>query len=139
MSLVLRDFRSSDIEPVLELWSTADGIELDASDSLGALGAFLRRNPGLSTVAFLGGSLAGAALCGHDGRRGLLHHLAVADFARRRGVGQAIVERCLEQLREAGIIKCHALVFRDNRYGQLFWTPAGWDFREKVSLYSRFV
>jgi hypothetical protein len=30
-------------------------------------------------------------------------------------------------------------VFRDNRFGELFWTPTGWKFREKVSLYSRFV
>ncbi|MBW2241244.1 MAG: GNAT family N-acetyltransferase [Deltaproteobacteria bacterium] len=93
----------------------------------------------MSTVAWLDGKLAGAALCGHDGRRGLLHHLAVADFARRQGVGQAIVERCLSRLGETGIIKCHALVFRDNRFGELFWAPTGWDFREKVSLYSRFV
>ena len=56
-----------------------DGIELDVSDSPAALKDFLARNPGLSTVAVLDGRLAGAALCGHDGRRGLLHHLAVRD------------------------------------------------------------
>ena len=139
MSLDLREFRPTDIASVLELWATANGIELDSSDAPEALTAFLARNPGSSTVAFLNGSLAGAALCGHDGRRGLLHHLAVADFARRQGVGRAIVERCLSRLREAGIIKCHALVFRDNRFGELFWTPIGWDLREKVSLYSRFA
>ena len=66
-------------------------------------------------------------------------YTAVAEFARRRGVGQAMVNRCLSRLREAGIIKCHALVFRENRFGELFWTPTGWDLRQKVSLYSRFV
>ena len=139
MSLELREFRPADIASVVELWSAAEGIELDASDSPEVLASFLQRNPGLSTVAFVGGSLAGAALCGHDGRRGLLHHLAVAEFARRQGVARAVVDRCLGQLRLAGILKCHALVFRDNRFGELFWTPAGWDLREKVSLYSRFA
>jgi ribosomal protein S18 acetylase RimI-like enzyme len=139
MSLDVRAFELIDIPSAIGLWSAADGIELDASDSPEALASFLRRNPGSSTVAFLDGSFAGAALCGHDGRRGLLHHLAVADFARRRGVGRAILERCLSRLREAGILKCHALVFRDNRFGELFWTPAGWDRRDLVCLYSRFV
>ena len=139
MSLELREFRPTDIASVVNLWVSADGIELDSSDAPEALASFLKRNPGLSTIAYLNSSLAGAALCGHDGRRGLLHHLAVADFARRQGVGRAIIERCLSGLRNAGIIKCHALVFRDNRFGELFWKPTGWDFREKVALYSRFV
>ena len=139
MSLELRELRTHDIERVVALWASAEGVELDRSDSPEALVAFLARNPGLSSVAFLDGELAGAALCGHDGRRGLLHHLAVAPFARRRGVGRAIVERCLGQLRGAGIIRCHALVFRDNRFGELFWTPTGWDLRDKVALYSRFA
>lgn len=139
MALELREFRVADIEVVIDLWSEAEGVELDASDSPSALESFLSRNPGLSTVAHLDDSLVGAALCGHDGRRGLIHHLVVAPVARREGAGQAIVGRCLASLREAGIIKCHVLVFRSNRFGELFWGRTGWELRDKVDLYSQFL
>jgi ribosomal protein S18 acetylase RimI-like enzyme len=37
------------------------------------------------------GVILGAVLCGNDGRRGYLHHLAVAAEWRRRGIGKALV------------------------------------------------
>lgn len=45
VSREIRELRSSDIVPTIELWSAADGIELDSSDTSEALEAFIGRNP----------------------------------------------------------------------------------------------
>jgi ribosomal protein S18 acetylase RimI-like enzyme len=67
----------------------------------------------------------GAVLCGHDGRRALVYHLAVADAHRHQGMGSALVRACLTALREQGIGKCHIMVFRDNHETSQFWNHLG--------------
>ena len=139
MAFELSTFQVDHIAAALGLWSESEGIELGSSDSPEGLESFLTRNPGLSWVALDGGRLVGAALCGHDGRRGYIHHLAVATSERRSGIGQALAKQCLSGLRAAGIEKCHIFVFRANRFGELFWSPTGWQRRDDVQMFSRFL
>ena len=81
--------------------------------------------------------MVGAVLCGHDGRRGYLHHLAVATSHRRRGIGRELVERCMDGLRREGIAKCHLMVYHHNAAGQAFWRSIGWHGRDDILLMSR--
>ena len=80
----------ADHAAVVELWCSAEGIGLSSADSRPEIEHYLERNPGMSFVARDDGQIVGAALCGHDGRRGYLHHLAVAQSHRRRGIGTAL-------------------------------------------------
>jgi putative acetyltransferase len=98
---VVREFLASDLDDAVELWSQSDGVGLNESDTRDALLRFLARNPGLSAVAIAGAELVGAILCGHDGRRGTIHHLAVAPAYRRNGVGSELLDYCLSRLRES--------------------------------------
>jgi ribosomal protein S18 acetylase RimI-like enzyme len=98
---------------------------------------YLARNPGMSFVACDGGRVVGAVLCGTDGRRGYLHHLAVAAPDRQRGLGRALVQRCLDALAAAGITKCHLFVFAPNIPARNFWTRIGWRLREDIVVMSR--
>jgi ribosomal protein S18 acetylase RimI-like enzyme len=139
MTVEFRKFEVDDVAAALDLWSEAEGIGLGTSDSPAHLEAFLARNPGLSWVALRGASLAGAALCGHDGRRGYIHHLAVAPSERRSGIGRKLVAQCLSALRDAGIVKCHIFVFRANPFGELFWSSTGWQRRDDVDMFSHFL
>jgi ribosomal protein S18 acetylase RimI-like enzyme len=66
---------------------------------------YLVRNPKLSFVARRGTRLIGCVMCGHDGRRGYLQHLAVDPTHQRRGVGTALVGRCLMELKAWGSTK----------------------------------
>jgi GNAT superfamily N-acetyltransferase len=84
-----------DYDAVLALWQRCEGVGLTPSDSREAVRAYLIRNPGLSFVARQDGKIVGAVLCGHDGRRGYLYHLAVAPENRHQGLGRAIVDACL--------------------------------------------
>ena len=109
---------------------------LSAADSREGIRRFLERNPGSSLVAVQGDAIVGAVLGGHDGRRGLIHHLAVGESARRQGVGKILLTECLKRLEHAGIDKCHVLVFTDNAAGNGFWRASGATERRELSVYS---
>jgi putative acetyltransferase len=124
----------ADYEEVLRLWQSAEGVGLNESDTRPAIAAYLRRNPRMSFVARNGNALIGAVLCGHDGRRGYLHHLAVAPPARRQGIGTKMVNRCLAELKRLGILKCNIFLYADNDDGDRFWQSAGWKKRQDLCL-----
>jgi ribosomal protein S18 acetylase RimI-like enzyme len=132
----IRPMRSTDYAAVLSLWQATEGLTLREADSEEAFGRYLARNPGLSFVVEGEAGLAGAVLCGHDGRRGYLHHLAVAPDRRRQGLGRALVERCLEVLRTQGILKCHLFVRTENTAALSFWRQLGWFGRPDVVMLS---
>ncbi|WP_149588453.1 GNAT family N-acetyltransferase [Tabrizicola flagellatus] len=134
--MTLRPFLPSDIPAARALWQATPGVGLSAADEPAALQAFLARNPGTSFVAESGGRLAGTILVGHDGRRGLIHHLAVAGDQRRSGHGRRLVAAGLAALRAQGIDKCHLMVFGDNAEGAAFWTSIGAVRRSELDVYS---
>ena len=95
-SIRIRTLRIGDYRKIYALWKDAEGVGLGDSDSRVAIGRYLKRNRGLSLVATSGGRLIAVVLCGHDGRRGYLHHLAVARKWRRQGIGRKLVAACLD-------------------------------------------
>ena len=132
----VRPFAEAHIDRARDLWQATEHMCLSSADSPRDLRAFLRRNPGCSFVALDEGRLVGTCLCGHDGRRGHLYHLAVSRSHRPSGLGTRLVESCLNALREAGIGKCHAFVTRASPYGRLFWEPLGWHRRDDLFVHS---
>lgn len=135
--VAVRQMTSADYEDAFALWKNSKGIGLSAADSKERFERYLVRNPGLSFVAFVERELAGAILGGHDGRRGYIHHLAVKDSLRRRGIGRALVEHCQKALVQAGITKCHVFVFTDNLEATRFWKKMGWFERTELLMISR--
>jgi putative acetyltransferase len=124
----VRAMTAADYGEVAALWLRSDGVRLSESDTKQDVGVFLERNPGLSAVAeSAGGEIIGAVLCGHDGRRGYLHHLAVATAYRRRGIGRLLVEHCFAGLARARILKCNIFVLRESPESISFWTHNGWN------------
>jgi putative acetyltransferase len=132
--IIVRHFRIEDFDAVIALWRRTEGVGLNESDTRRAITAFLRRNPRLSFVAEKDGRIIGAVLCGHDGRRGYLHHLAVSKRHRRRGIGRLLVNACLAKLRQAGIQKCNIFIFANNAAGMKFWAHTGWSLRTELRL-----
>lgn len=124
-----------DYSAVMALWRGTPGIGLDDdSDSLPGITRYLKRNPELSFVALAQGTIVGAVLSGHDGRRGYLHHLAVATTHRKLGIGKALTFRCLRSLEKQGVPKCNIFLFRSNSKGRAFWKQIGWNLRPDLSV-----
>jgi len=132
MSALLRPFELRDYPGALALWRRTEGMGLGSWDEAEPIARFLERNPGLSVVAEADGVLVGAALCGHDGRRGFLYHVAVDREFRSRGLGRQLVGFCLDRLRERGLTRCHLVTYQDNAEGRAFWRHLG--FRERGEL-----
>ncbi len=121
------------------LWKATPGIGLSEADERANIASFLAYNRGLSFVAETGASLAGAVLGSFDGRRGYLHHLAVAPGRRRAGIGRTLVARSLEALARRGVRRCHIFVMADNADGQRFWERVGWFRRHDLLVMSKDV
>lgn len=124
-----------DYDAVYALWQSTPGIGLNESDRRDAVAAFLCRNPSMSAVAITAsGEIVGTVLCGHDGRRGYLHHLAVLPTYRNHGIAKRLVTHCLAMLRTEHIHKCNIFLFRSNESGAAFWTHNGWTARNDLSV-----
>jgi len=124
---------------VISLWKQCEGIGLSSADARENIEAYLTRNPGMSFIASVGEKIVGAVLCGHDGRRGYIHHLGVDPNYRRSGIGRQLVEKCVSALKAAGIQKCHLLIFQDNFDGICFWKRTGWTHRSDIRVISKFI
>jgi ribosomal protein S18 acetylase RimI-like enzyme len=135
-SVSIRPMTLDDYHAVMALMSGTPGIAVRVADSPAAIARYLARNPGLSLVAEGEGGLIGCVFCGHDGRRGYLHHVVVAAGQRGQGIGRALVARALDGLAAQGIYKTHLDVFADNDAAIAFWQATGWQRRGDIVRFS---
>lgn len=132
MNMVIQEMSIQDYDEVRALWEVSEGIQVTDIDSRESIDRFLERNAGHSFVARENDQLVGAVLCGHDGRRGYIDHLAVRSSHRRQGIGRSLVSRCLFHLMRIGVRRWNLFVLEDNQDARTFWTHLGW--AEKVEL-----
>jgi ribosomal protein S18 acetylase RimI-like enzyme len=126
-------------DQVVDLWKKCEGIGLSGADSREGTQKYLERNPGMSHIARDIDTVVGSILCGHDGRRGYIHHLAVNPEYRRQGVGRKLVEKSIAVLQACGIQKSHLFIFNENGSGIAFWEQIGWTYRKDISLISKVI
>jgi len=138
MNITIRAMDADDYPAVAELWRRTEGIGLNESDTNNAIAVYLRRNPGMSAVGVSEeGVILGAVLCGHDGRRGYLHHLAVDPAHRHQGIARRLLEWCFARLHEAAVPKCNIFLFSGNESGASFWTRNGWSSRPDLLVFQK--
>ncbi len=125
MSIQISPLVPGDYADVRKFWESLPGVGLGYCDTEPFFAAYLQRNPGMSLIARDGNQVVAAVMCGHDGRRGYLSHLAVAPRCARQGLGRRLVEVCLQKLWTAGITGCNIRVYRDNADGIAFWEHLG--------------
>ncbi len=139
MPYSIRSMTMDDYEKAYLLWEKTEGISLHDTDSREGMERFLDRNPGLSSVALHREEIIGAILCGHDGRRGYLHHLAVERAFRKHGLGTELVGRSAENLRKESITKINIFIIEENDPGILFWQSNGFRILEHFGWMQKFM
>lgn len=132
----IREMVLTDYEAAVGLWQKTPGLGLSDTDSKEKIEAFLMRNEGMSFIAEWDGKLVGTVLCGHDGRRGFIYHLAVHHEHRRKQIGSELIGCCLTKLNSEGIAKCHLFVLENNVQGMDFWKHMGFVKRDDIYTYS---
>ena len=83
--------------------------------------------------------MVGAVLCGHDGRRGYIYHLAVDPADQGRGFARRLIDECLAGLKRAGLERANILVAKDNSRGRDFWRRCGWEDLDEAAARGRDV
>ena len=133
---MVRAMSIADYEEVYDLWMSIQGFGIRSmDDSKEGIRVFLKRNPTTSAVDVEDGRIAGAVLCGHDGRRGCLYHVCVSKNYRRQGIGKKMVAFCMEALRKEQISKVCLNAFVINQVGNSFWRKTGWNNRTDLNYY----
>ena len=72
-------------------------------------------------------------LTGHDGRRGIIHHMYVHPDFRRIGIAAHLVSLAEDALKKEGIQKVFGLVFKDNETANLFLAKQGYSLRTNLN------
>ena len=133
-NMQIRTMTIHDYEKVYALWMSCKNMGFnDIDDSKEGISRFLERNPNTSFVAIENDELLGIILGGHDGRRGYIYHMSVAENHRKKGIGSALVKKCLESFKNEKISKVALLVFKYNENGNSFWEKQGFILREDVN------
>jgi N-acetylglutamate synthase len=132
----IRVMTIADYDLSFELWNRTEGMALSGADSKEAINRYLDRNHGMSFICTAMNKVIGTILCGHDGRRGFIYHVAVDPEYRGQSIGKRLVERSLKRLEEEGISKCHIMVIEENETGKRFWNNTGWQLRDGILLFS---
>ena len=133
---MIRSMTILDYERIYKLWSTTEGMGLRSiDDSKAGIERFLKRNPRTSFVAEVGREIVGAIICGHDGRRGYIYHLAVKENLRGKGIGRQLAARACQALKDEGITRCGLFVYVENDIGKNFWLSQGWATRPDLVYY----
>ncbi len=132
--LEIKAMKLSDYEEVVSLWTETKKLGFSPQfDTKTVIDTYLKRNPECSSAARLDGRIVGAALCGHDGRRGSIYHVAVLSEYRRQGIATKLIERCIEQLKRDGIH--NGFLFSSNPVSQKFWEKQGWQVLPSINYH----
>lgn len=134
----IRCMKSRDYDGVYQLWLKTPGMGLNTTDdSREGILRYLRRNPSTCFVAEEQSRIVGVILSGHDGRRGFIHHAAVAGELRGSGIGTALVEHAMAALSQESIHKVALVVFSHNESGNAFWENRGFAKRDDLVYRNR--
>ena len=131
---IIRVMNTEDYDRVYALWMSCKNMGFNnLDDSRQGIEKYLKRNPSTCFVAEQDDAIVGVILAGHDGRRGFIHHMAVAEDCRRQGIATDLLDQALAALKEEGINKAALLVFNRNEAGNAFWERQGFTARDDVT------
>ena len=138
MDYSVKTITADDYDALYALWCTTEQSRRalnPVDDSRDGIAGYLKRNPNTCFAAVKDGRIIGVILTGHDGRRGIVHHLCVHPDYRRMGIAGHLLSLAEEALHKEGIHKVFGLVFKDNEPANAFWEKHGYSLR--TNLYYR--
>jgi len=130
---MIREMKRTDYEQAFQIWKEIEGMGMRSlDDSYEGIEKFLARNPSTCFVAEEAGDVIGTILCGHDGRRAYIYHLAVLESHRGKELGKDLVKAVETALEKEGIHKAALVVYCSNKMGNDFWERRGYTIRDDL-------
>lgn len=142
MNITIRPVVIEDYDIIYELWNSTEQSRRamnPVDDTREGIEKYLKRNPTTCFLAYINDEaekdkrIVGVILTGHDGRRGMIHHMCVHPDYRRQGIACRLVEKAEDALRKEGISKVFGLVFKDNDVANDFWEEQGYSLRTNLN------
>ena len=136
MEYTIKQVTIADYDAIYELWSSTEQSRRalnPVDDTREGIDRYLRRNPNTCFAAVKDDRIVGVILAGHDGRRGIIHHLCVHPGCRRMGIAAHLVSLAEDALKKEGIQKIFGLVFKDNEPANAFWEQQGYSIRTNLN------
>ena len=136
MDYEIRNVTIDDYDALYALWNSTEQSRRalnPVDDSREGIERYLKRNPDTCFAAVRDGRIIGVILTGHDGRRGIIHHMCVHPDFRRMGIAARLAAVAEEALKQEGIQKVFGLVFTDNEAANLFWERQGYSLRTNLN------
>ncbi len=140
MDIKIRLVNIEDYDGIFELWNSTEQSRRamnPVDDTREGIAKYLKRNPNTCFLAYKDNDgdnkIVGVILTGHDGRRGIVHHLCVHPDYRRHRIAHILVQNAEDALQEEGITKIFGLVFKDNDPANSFWEEQGYTLRTNLN------
>ena len=136
MEYTVRKVTIDDYDAMYALWNSTEQSRRalnPVDDSREGIERYLKRNPETCFAAVSDGRIIGVILTGHDGRRGIIHHMCVHPDFRRMGIAARLVALAERALKNEGIQKVFGLVFTDNTAANAFWESQGYSLRTNLN------
>jgi len=125
--ITIREFRMKDYDDVVRLWAEA-GIHYkpNGRESRSRMEKELKTGQALFLVAEVDKRIAGVVLGTHDGRKGWINRLAVAEECRRQNIASKLVTAVETRLKEQGIDVIACLIESENSISRTFFSKIGY-------------
>lgn len=136
MEYTVRRVTIDDYDSIYALWNSTEQSRRalnPVDDTREGIDKYLKRNPNTCFAAVKDDQIIGVILTGHDGRRGIIHHMCVHPDFRRAGIAARLVSAAEEALKKEGIQKVFGLVFSDNEGANAFWEKQGYSLRTNLN------
>ena len=127
---------ATDYQAVYQLWQDCN-LVLGPSDTEDEIVKFINQNPQTSLVLLKNKQLIGSVLGGFDGRRGLVHHLAISENYRKAGYGRLLFEKLEDEFTKMGVVKISFWVHKSNLQVIDFYQKIGCELREDIITMSK--
>src|SRR3569833_1709497 len=107
-TMIVLPYSDADFDPVSALWRET-GIFMPYNDPTREIARIQKNNNSLLYVGHEVGRVMSTVLVGHDGYRGWIYKLSVAEAYRGRGYGKRLVQFCEVWLVACGLLFCFLL------------------------------
>jgi len=135
--VIIRQMNIYDFDEMLKLWEKVADIADILLDSKAKLERFLRKNSSYNLVCQAKNQIIGTILCGSDGQRAYIYHIAVRKDYESKSIATDLISEVIRKLRADGIEECRLFVIDDNYQEQDFWSNEGWKESRDLLVFSR--
>lgn len=138
MDIVIRRFKMSDYDRVIELWQQGNlPLKPKGRDSREEIERQIQLSNVIFLVAESAGKVIGTVLATHDGRKGWINRLAVDPAFRGQGLGQILIKEAEKELEKERIMMFAALIEEDNLPSINLFEKLGYEYHPEIKYFTR--